>query len=639
MESKSKSRLKELLILTARCLAIACLVLAFSQPYLPSKTEKPAASASKLISLYIDNSFSMQNVNKQGPLLDLAKMQAKELVKASGNADKIQILTNDFEGKHQRFLYKEDAIHAIDEIKISSKLRSVSDVIARQTDLLKNAPVSSKKLYVFSDAQRSTFDLVNCKPDTSINTFIVPFQANLEKNVYIDTCWFETPLQQKGFSQKLHTRIVNASGSEILSSSAKLFLNDQQIAISSFSIDPDSKTELVFNFECKQAGQNFGMIKIEDYPISFDDALYFAFNSQINLSVCLINGKEEKSINSFTSLFKSDSLFSLSVLSEQNIDYNLFKTSDVLILNQLTEISSGLNAELIKFSKRGGALVLIPSEKIKPQFANQTLNALNLPLFQRLDTFPLKIERLELSSDFFRSVFEKLDERLNLPIVNKHFAFDKSNYRDFESLIELQNGESFFGRSRNENGFVYLFSAPLSESSSNFTKHALFVPTFYQLAFSSLNALPLFYPVSTNQLIQLKSDPLISEQPPHIRKTDKSFDVIPEIRNTDTKVSLFTQQQIVEPGFYELLQAEKSILPIAFNYSRKESELLCFTTEELKELINKKNWSSVTVIDASQSDFSQLIIQGNEGQRLWKLFIILALVFIGLEVAFLRLLN
>ena len=54
-ESKSKSRLKEWLILFSRLLAITFLVLAFAQPYIPV-SEKQTISGDKAVSIYIDNS-------------------------------------------------------------------------------------------------------------------------------------------------------------------------------------------------------------------------------------------------------------------------------------------------------------------------------------------------------------------------------------------------------------------------------------------------------------------------------------------------------------------------------------------------------------------------------------------------------
>src|SRR5687767_236761 len=72
-ESKSKSRLKEILVLIARCLTITCLVLAFCQPFIPDQNQNTLKQGSTAVGLYIDNSFSMQNVNKQGALLEVAK--------------------------------------------------------------------------------------------------------------------------------------------------------------------------------------------------------------------------------------------------------------------------------------------------------------------------------------------------------------------------------------------------------------------------------------------------------------------------------------------------------------------------------------------------------------------------------------
>jgi hypothetical protein len=638
-ESKSKSRLKEILILAARCLAIASLVLAFSQPVIPNKTNAVKNTGVSAISIYIDNSFSMENVNKQGPLLELAKTHAKEVIKVFGNADKFQVITNDFEGRHQRFHTKEDALTILEEIKVSSSVRDLGDVLKRQSDFLNNSNLDNKKIYVFSDAQRSTFNLDKIIPDTSLITTLVPLKANQVNNVFIDTCWFETPLQQKGFIQKLHAKIVNNGNTRIDVSSAKLFLNKQQIAIASFSLDANATTEIKFTFECKQSGLNYGSVKIEDYPVTFDDELYFAFNSKVNVSVTLVNGKDQNPVNSFSSLFKSDSLFSFNSFSEQTIDYSAFKTSDLVILNQLAELSSGLISELNKFTTRGGALVIIPSQKSNILSYNQALSALKLPAMLLLDSATIKTDKIDMSSKFYEGVFEKMEDRLNLPLVNKHFTFIKASRSDFEPVLSLQNGDVFLGRQRLNNALIYLFSSPLNENCTNFNKHALFVPTFYQVCFSSLHSVPLFYQVSSNVVISLKNDGSMHEQPPHIKKTDNSIDIIPEIRNINNSLFLYTQRQITAPGFYEVSRLNTTLLPLAFNYSRKESDLVCYSSEELSKIIADKGWRSVNLINDTQSDISKQILLGAEGKKLWKLFIILALLFIAIEVILLRLLK
>ncbi|MDP1801526.1 MAG: VWA domain-containing protein [Bacteroidota bacterium] len=638
-QSKSKSRLREILVLIARCLAIACLVLAFCQPVLFDKNTVITNTGAKAVSIYIDNSFSMENVNKQGPLLEIAKNKAKEIIKAFGNGDKFQIITNDFEGKHQRFNSKEDAINVIDEVKISSATRLYSDVLKRQTEFLRSSNLADQKVYALSDAQETTFNLNEIQNDTTVKVTIVPLKANEVNNIYIDTCWFETPLQQKGFIQKLHANIVNYGNTNLEIGSAKLFLNKQQIAISSFSVEANSKKEIQFTFECKKEGVNYGSIKIEDFPITFDDELFFAFNSKVNVSVCLISGKDQTQDNSIATLFKTDSLFKLNSFSEQAIDFGAFKTSDVVILNQLAELSSGLMAELLKFTNTGGSVVFIPSQNANIPSYNQGLNMLQMPNLVALDSSKLKVDKIELASKFYAGVFEKVSDRLNLPVVTNHFKVTRTNNMDFETILMLQNSDALFGLSRKDNALVYLFTVPLNEKCTNFPKHALFVPTFYQICFNSLKSVPLSYQASSNVVINIKNDMASADQPPHIKQVGGLLDVIPESRALNNGMALYTQRQINLPGFFEVQRNNTLLLPLAFNYSRKESNLKCRDIEQLKKIIDDKAFKNIQLIEDTSEDITSQIQQGAEGKKLWKIFIILTLLFIGIEIALLRFLK
>lgn len=638
-QSKAKSRLKEILILIARCLTITCLVLAFAQPIIPSPDSKTINTGAKAISIYIDNSFSMENVNKQGMLLDIAKTRAKDIIKAFNSTDKFQLITNDFEGKHQRFLSKEDALSTLDELKISPAVRLLTDVVKRQEEFLTTSNLSNKKIYLLSDAQKSTFNLESIKPDTNIKTTIIPIQVNQINNVYIDSCWFETPLQQKGFIQKLHATLVNNGKVTIDAGSAKLFLNKQQLALSSYSLEPNSKTEIVFTFECKQSGFNYGSIKIEDYPITFDDELFFAFNSKVNVAVTLITGKDIKENNALETLFKNDSLFKLNSFTEQTIDFGAFNTSDVIVLNQLSDISSGLISELIKFSNKGGSVVFIPAQNINTLNYNQALTSLQLPNFTSIDTASLKIDKIELASKFYTGVFDKLGDRLNLPQVNKHYRIVKTNTSKFETILQLQNTDAFFGMSSTGNSSSYLFTSPFIQNATNFSKHALFVPTFYRICFNSLKGIPLFYQTNSNVLISLKNDATQSEQPPHIKQIDSQLDIIPEQRIVNNSLFLYTRNQINSKGFYQVLKNNNPLLPLAFNFSRKESNLTCYTIDELTKVIADKGSKNLSLIEDTQSDISKQILQGAEGKKLWKLFILLALLFVAIEISLLRFLK
>ncbi|HCS21502.1 MAG TPA: hypothetical protein DIW47_13245, partial [Bacteroidetes bacterium] len=120
IQNKNKQQLKKWLVLAARLFALSFLVLAFAGPFIPGKDDK-AAAAGNLLSVYIDNSFSMNAEGTEGELLEVAKNRARNLVAAYGETDRFQLLSNDFEGRHQRAVSKETFLQWVDELGYSAR--------------------------------------------------------------------------------------------------------------------------------------------------------------------------------------------------------------------------------------------------------------------------------------------------------------------------------------------------------------------------------------------------------------------------------------------------------------------------------------------------------------------------------------
>lgn len=634
LESKSRSKLRELLVLLFRCLFLLALVLAFAQPVL-SDSSSQKHIASRQTSFYIDNSFSMENVSSQGPLLQVAIQEAKNIALALNRDTRFQLITNDFEGRHQRLYAREDFLRLLDEIKISSSPRRLSEVLARQTLFLQGTGTADKKVYCFSDMQKNAVDLQNFKPDTNIRYIFLPLSANKVNNVTIDSCWFDSPLQQKGFIQKLHARIKNHGVEALDLGTAKLFINDQQLALASYSLMPEGVTEVQFNFENNSEGVARGLLKIEDFPVVFDDQLFFTYDSRIFINVVLINGNSAG--GSVSTLLSNDSIFRTSAFQEQAINYSSFKKADVIVLNELENLSTGLLSELKNFSDKGGVVFVIPPATAANQY-QQMLPQLGLPILGIKDTSAQRTEQLQYSSSFFAGVFEKQEDKMNMPLVNLHYRLPQQA-GDAEVLIRLQNGDPYFIAARKGGLRSFLLTSPLDQRSTNLQKHALFVPLFYKICFGSLPQRSLFYVAGTNAVIPFRGDSMREDQPPHLVSKDNLVDFIPEIRNNGTDRLLFTRGEITKPGFYTLNFSGLDKQPLAFNYSRMESDLRCLNAEELQSIIDSHAWQNVKLIDSAPGTIAKAVSLDTEGTRLWKLFLILALIFLMMEVAILRLLK
>src|SRR5688500_431840 len=117
-DTKARNKLKNLLILACRLLAIFFLVMAFAQPYIPQENAT-VNKGTKAVSIWVDNSFSMDAVGANGSLLDEVKKDAREIVAAYNTTDRFQLLTNDFEGRHQRLVSKEEFFDLLEEVKAS----------------------------------------------------------------------------------------------------------------------------------------------------------------------------------------------------------------------------------------------------------------------------------------------------------------------------------------------------------------------------------------------------------------------------------------------------------------------------------------------------------------------------------------
>ncbi|MGB3948292.1 MAG: BatA domain-containing protein [Bacteroidia bacterium] len=639
-ETQSKSRLKHLLVLAARILAITCLVFAFAQPFIPVDSRK-VISGEKVVSIYIDNSFSMDAVNKNGTLLDEAKKRALEIISAFKPSDRFQLLTNDFEGKHQRLVNKEEFIQLLDEVKLTPAVRSTSEVVARQSDILQQSEAKAKVSFLISDFQKTITNTDKLKNDTSIMFNMVPLLAAEKNNIYIDTCWFETPVRQVNQVENLHVRIKNSSENSIENNAIKLFVNEQQKTPASFSIEKDSETELVLSFVSRETGTQHCRIELNDYPVTFDDKFYFSFEVAKNINVLSINSSANTNAtktNYINKLFGTDSLFVLTSVLENSIDYSALANYNFVILNELKSVSSGLAQELKRFVNNGGSLLVLPNSEIDVVTYKDFLTNLNVDYYLDKDTANTKVDKINVEHELYKDVFDKKTfsaTNLNLPLVNEHYTISKSSQSVQENLLRLQNGNSFFNQYSIGKGKVYLSAVSLHPDFSNFAKHAVFVPTLYKAAIYSQVYKPLFYTIGSSESIETLTN-LSGENTYHIKSINNDFDIIPEHKILDSKTEILVRNQIQRSGNFNLFAGTDLLNGLAFNFNRKESDLHCYKANELMLKLEEQGLDNYTVLEVGAQSMQQSLMDIQQGKKLWKLFVVLTLLFLAIEIALLR---
>ena len=147
-EKQNRSKVKKRLILAMRLLAFAALVFAFSQPFIPSG--KMSNKGIKHISIFVDNSFSMQGITRDAPMLEIAKERARDIILGFGREDKFYLINNASSSWNNRFLAREDALDLIEEIQVSPSVQPLQLILEKQKQALFNDKAQNAFIYQIS---------------------------------------------------------------------------------------------------------------------------------------------------------------------------------------------------------------------------------------------------------------------------------------------------------------------------------------------------------------------------------------------------------------------------------------------------------------------------------------------------------
>lgn len=632
--TKKKSELKHFIVLILRILTITALVFAFSQPVIKNKNQAISQKAQNVVSIYIDNSFSMESKSSKGQLLNEAIEKALEISAAYKHSDLFQLLTNDFEGRHQRLVNKDEFSELVKEVEVSPSIRKISEIITRQNDLLLQHKNSNRFSYLISDFQKETADISDIKTDSSITSFLIPLIPASGNNLFVDSCWFDSPVFQITQTINLKTTVTNHSSEDLEKIPVRLYVNGQQKALASANILAGASLEVKLPFNISQTGIHNAWVEVADYPVTFDDKFYFSFSVIPDIPVLNINGKTEG--KELLKLFGKDSTIKYQVNSEKNIEYSSLSKYSLIILNGLDEISTGLSLELQKYIQSGGDVVIFPSEKSDLHSYNEFLNSIHADNLTSLDTSKTIIDKFDPKHSLFEDVFESIPKNLDLPIVFKHFKLRGRSASISESILELQNGDVFLQRTFYGKGRFYLCASPLDPVYSGFTKHAFFVVTMYNIALQSVKVQDLFYIINENPLIETGNISLAKDEVSTIIDPTSGFEMIPEALGLNNQTRILINNQLKKSGNYLLRKGATDIMGLSFNYDRKESVLMSLSFDELKEIVKNSGIKGVSVIQPKGKPLDQVVDEMKNGIRLWKIFFILALLFIAAEIATLR---
>jgi len=628
-ENKKKSQLKNILILLSRIFAIIFLVLAFAKPYIAADQTE----ISNDIFLYIDNSKSMDIDFGNGNLLNTAKNKAIQITQAYPSEKNFYLITNDFESKHTSSYSTEEIKLQIEKIQSSVKQRSITDIITRINSLNSN----HNHLYFISDFQKNSLNISELKQsDHSNKISLVPIKNRNISNISIDSLFTLKPIFQSDNEIEVYVTISNTGEKDITDEVLFLYLDEKQKSQQYISLLSQETKEIVFKFSTTKSNHPFisGEIRTNDSPISFDNNLFFTLKKSEKINITEINKINKKT--PFQTLFGNDTtLFNFKSLEVDKINYSALAKQDLIILNEVDEISSGLLNSLLLFINNGGSFLLTPpSDLTNFSNYNNLLKSLDLNTINKKTENELKINQFSINHPIYKNVFTGKLNKVNYPISQQTYVLNKNKISS--QIIGLANKEDFLITYSTETGNKYQFSSPLDKNYNNFAKHALFVPTLINIAMSSILIKTPYYIIGRNKYIRTHN---INNSTENTHIKGKNIDIIPILKNKNGKQLLDHHNQITKNGIYSILNNNQLTDKIAFNYNTSEAIVLSLKANELKEFISKNNIKNTNIISNTKTKLKTIIKEQEIGKEYWKIALLLSLLFFAIEIILIKLIT
>lgn len=621
-ESRRQSNLRRWLVLLMRCLAIVFLVLAFAQPTIPGNGQALHSGAT-VVSVYLDNSFSMENSTSDGSQLEAAKQKAREIVAAYRPGDRYQLLSNSMAGSEYRWLSREEFLDAVNLLAIAPASRHLSEVAASQSDFMRQSGAANRHAYLVSDFQRSIADL-NALPDDSLALFtLVPLEGVATDNLYIDTLRLDAPAYFVGGSVNVEATVLNGGATDAEKLPVRLIVNGRERAIATLDIPAGASAKTTLRFTIDSAGWLDGRVEITDYPITFDDRYHFAILAGSRISMLQVDSGTPN--DNLRRLFADDSAVSYQVAPLPSD----LSTLNFIVLNEPRDIPSGQAQALASWVEQGGTLTLIPPADTKPEAINALLSLLKSPSLDRWQKRPAKANGIDFQSSLYRGVFNGTSSEMEMPSVQGHYTLgDNAALR--QNIITLANGTPLLCSTPYGEGRLYLFTTPLTDEWTSFTAQALFVPTLYNMALYSRPQATASHTLGDRNpiFLQVNYDPTAT--PPELKARNTATSLLPDLRRIGNRSALLLHGELTDDGIYLLGNEEH----LAFNHPRLESDLDFLTQSEIENLLDDRPGYSLVRNTAKPLD--QEIRSREGGDPLWHWCILLALTALLAETLLLK---
>jgi hypothetical protein len=472
-------RLKHLLLLALRILAVATIAFMMARPVL----DRPGFAAllkrgAKV--LILDNSLSMGFREDRGERFQVAKRAAKEALE--GFEGQVAILpTASVQARESsRWMKPEEALRELEAIPLSFGRGDAESALASAYQQLKGLKIP-KQVLILSDMARSDWQSLDPTKLVAIPGADITFLRIGGPGRDSNSCVKEVSLRGgeivAGISTPLEVTVLNDSDQ---SGQALVQINLSGTKVDQKSIDlkPGQEGKVVFDILVEKPGWVDGEIQLSPDRLSSDDVFYFSMKVREKVKVLVVDGDPRTSLKTSESYYLVSALvpggyegspFLTRVITESETSRVKLRSYDAIFLLNVARPDF---AEVASVLEMGKPVFIFLGDRIVPEVYNRfVLAPWQIREMNDLSGRSEKIAPID-SRGRTSEFLARLESSLRSASVRTYFRVEGSA----KNLIELGNRDPLLAETDAGKSKIFLFTSSADLDWNDLPLKAAYLP-------------------------------------------------------------------------------------------------------------------------------------------------------------------
>ncbi|MFN1836235.1 BatA domain-containing protein [Balneola sp. MJW-20] len=639
-----KIKIKRLLLLIMRMLAVACLAVVLARPFLPPGLSFGGdAQAPSVNAILIDNSISMSRVGSNGPLIDYAKEVAENISEASRENDRFILQVTNGEAIYPAILNHVNMSNTLKDIEAQPSGNYMGERLQEMIRFMDESPFQQKKIFIITDAQRSQIQKLTKLEEVDSRFTIIDVGEVEVQNTVIAEVSIPSQMIGLGLPVQVNVKVENQGSVPAINQFVSLEYEGQPLGQYSVSLQPGENQ--VFDFEVSPSaeGSSSGRIWIEGDEFIDDNDYLFSLEIPDRRRILWIRPDvpiQSENI-SYTRLMldvasENDAQFEYDEIDPGGVTGAELSEYDAFIMDGVEQIPEFLFSELQAEVQSGKGLLFFPSENGSIQNYNDFLSGFNAGRWVGISGDYASFQSVAAADELleehpaFTGLFDRAEGeelKFSRPSVYYYFRLDTRGSTNAFDLLRLNNGDALIHEKKFGRGTLLISAIGNDPGWSNFPIQELYAPLYYRLT---------LYAAASEEgglIGHILGNPFQTTGNYVMDDVELQVDgqiIKPGVSVSGNGLQVNYDGKEWKTGFVEVRDGLRSTT-IAMNLDRAESDFSEFGEEEIDEQLNEFDFSYVDAGGLSDQELLTTIQSTGFGREIWQWFLMAGMFFLVAE--------